>query len=90
MLALDKLSDMLQVDGGRAIYADGPITLCDRADRTPGRGFDGRLAQLAVYDAALTESNVRTETHISCPQSMMIVLVFASSWSSDLIIPLCP
>lgn len=33
--------------------------LCDRADRTPGRGFDGRLAQLAIYDAALTESNVR-------------------------------
>jgi len=48
----------MQIDGGRAIYADGAITLCDRADRTPGRGFDGRLAQLAIYDAALTESNV--------------------------------
>jgi hypothetical protein len=36
------------------MYADGPITLCDRADRIPGRGYDGRLAQLAIYDAALS------------------------------------
>ena len=47
-----------QVDGGRPIYADGPITLCDRADRVPGRNFDGRLAQLSIYDAALSEGNV--------------------------------
>ena len=58
--------ELPQVDGGRAIYADGPITLCDRADRTPGRGFDGRLSQLAIYDAALTESNVRPRAAIEC------------------------
>ena len=33
----------------------------------PGRGFDGRLAQLAIYDAALTESNVCPKPHFSCP-----------------------
>ena len=54
----------MQVDGGRSIYADGPITLCDRADRVPGRGFDGRLAQLAIYDAALSESNVTASSLI--------------------------
>ena len=60
----------LQVDGGRPIYADGPITLCDRADRVPGRNFDGRLAQLSIYDAALSEGNVsmRACSHSSSPQ----------------------
>ena len=53
-----------QVDGGRPIYADGPITLCDRADRVPGRNFDGRLAQLSIYDAALSEGNVSIQ---ACP-----------------------
>ena len=52
-----------QVDGGRPIYADGPITLCDRADRVPGRNFDGRLAQLSIYDAALSEGNVSMQAH---------------------------
>lgn len=57
--ALTSPQDFFQVDGGRPIYADGPIVLCDRADHFPGRTFDGNIAQLSIYDAALTENNVR-------------------------------
>ncbi len=51
--------DYFQISGGRPISVDGPIVLCDRADHLPGRTFDGKIAQLSIYDAALTENNVR-------------------------------
>lgn len=57
--ALTAPQDFFQVDGGKPIYADGPIVLCDRADHMPGRTFDGKIAQLTIFDAALTENNVR-------------------------------
>lgn len=60
--ALSAPQDFFQIDGGRPIYADGPIVLCDRADHFAGRSFDGKIAQLSVYDAALTENNVRFVT----------------------------
>ncbi|KAK9917704.1 hypothetical protein WJX75_007350 [Coccomyxa subellipsoidea] len=56
--ALSAPQDFFQIDGGRPIYADGPIVLCDRADHFAGRSFDGKIAQLSVYDAALTENNI--------------------------------
>ena len=71
---------LFQVDGGRAIYADGPITLCDRADRTPGRGFNGRLAQLAIYDAALTESNVRPKVLKLAVHVYLHMLFLEQAW----------
>lgn len=57
--ALTAPQDYFQIDGGRPIYVDGPIVLCDRADHLPGRTFDGKIAQLSIFDAALTENNVR-------------------------------
>jgi hypothetical protein len=69
--ALQSPQNYFQVDGGQPIYADGPIVLCDRADHAPGRTFDGRIAQLSVFDAALTENNVRAPPLGSCsPQKM--------------------
>lgn len=56
--ALTAPQDYFQINGGRPIYADGPIVLCDRADHFPGRSYDGKIAQLSIYDAALTENNV--------------------------------
>jgi hypothetical protein len=50
---------MLQVDGGQPMDIDGPLMLCDRADRLAGRTFDGSIAQLAIFNAALSENNVR-------------------------------
>lgn len=51
-----------QVDGGRPMAIDGPLVICDRADHMPGRTFDGSVAQLSIYDAALTETDVRALT----------------------------
>ncbi|BDA48704.1 hypothetical protein COCOBI_12-3860 [Coccomyxa sp. Obi] len=56
--ALTAPQDYFQVDGGRPIYVDGPIVLCDRADHLPDRTFDGKIAQLSIFDAALTENNI--------------------------------
>jgi len=46
------------VDGGDPIYLDSPITLCGRMDLNATRFFSGRLAELSVFDAALTPTQV--------------------------------
>lgn len=46
---------------------DGPLVICDRADHMPGRTFDGSVAQLSIFDAALTETDVRTPLFCTYP-----------------------
>ena len=48
-----------QVDGGAPMDIDGALVICDRSDLLTGRTFDGSVAQLSVYNAALSENNVR-------------------------------
>ncbi len=42
------------VDGGDPMNIKSDIVLCGRADRAPGRTFDGKIAQLAFFDDALS------------------------------------
>lgn len=46
---------MLQVDGGAPLDIDGRITLCGRSNSEAQRGYTGLLAELALFDAPLTE-----------------------------------
>ena len=46
------------VDGGDPIYLDSPITLCGRADLNTTRFFSGSLAELSIFDNALTGQQV--------------------------------
>ena len=48
-----------QIDGGDPILLDGQIFLCSRADDPAERHYDGELAYLGLYDAALNETQVR-------------------------------
>lgn len=47
-----------QIDGGDPMVLDGDVVLCARSDDPSGRHFDGRLAYLGLYDAALEEGQV--------------------------------
>ena len=49
----------MQVDGGEPMDLAGPLVICDRSDLLAGRTFDGSIAQLSIYNAALSENNVR-------------------------------
>lgn len=42
------------VDGGDPMNIKSDIVLCGRADHAPGRTFDGKIAQLAFFDDALS------------------------------------
>ena len=46
------------VDGGDPIILNGTIALCGRSDNNTLRGFNGRLAQLSLFNASLTNSSV--------------------------------
>lgn len=48
-----------QVDGGAAMDITSDIVLCGRADRAPGRTFNGRIAQLFFFDQALSAFQAR-------------------------------
>lgn len=50
------------VSGGKPIAVDGNLVLCGRADLGADRFFDGRIAQLSVFDSALTQQAVRFVT----------------------------
>ena len=46
------------VDGGKALEIDGNMVLCGRSDDTAQRGYTGSLAELAIWNTALTAQQV--------------------------------
>lgn len=46
------------VDGGNPMELDGDIYLCGRTQRDSSRGFEGKLAELSLFDASLTAPQV--------------------------------
>lgn len=46
------------VDGGKPLEIDGDIVLCGRSDETAQRGYTGSLAELAIWDTAITAAQV--------------------------------
>ena len=46
------------VSGGDPMFLNSPITLCGRVDLNADRFFDGRLAELSIFDNALTRPQV--------------------------------
>ena len=46
------------MDGGKALEIDGDIVLCGRSDETAQRGYTGSLAELAIWDTAITAAQV--------------------------------
>ncbi|KAK9823790.1 hypothetical protein WJX72_005525 [[Myrmecia] bisecta] len=46
------------LDGGHPVYLDDNIILCGRSRGDDTRGYNGRLAQLALWDAALTPDQI--------------------------------
>lgn len=54
----DAFGNVLHVDGGAPMNLNGPIVLCGRSGNDTVRGYNGRLTQLAVFDAALTPVQV--------------------------------
>jgi hypothetical protein len=53
------------VDGGDPINIDTNIVLCGRSDAQTSRFFDGRVAQLALFDTSLQAGEVCTRCHPS-------------------------
>ena len=47
-----------EVDGGKPLEIDGSIVLCGRSDDTAQRGFTGSLAELALWNTAITAQQV--------------------------------
>ncbi|KAK9797358.1 hypothetical protein WJX73_002152 [Symbiochloris irregularis] len=45
-------------DVGQPIYAGGTMVLCGRSDYGASRFFDGRVAQLSIYDYALSNTTI--------------------------------
>jgi hypothetical protein len=57
------------VSGGDPMFLNSPITLCGRVDLNADRFFDGRLAELSIFDNALTRPQVAflsVENNIVC------------------------
>jgi hypothetical protein len=54
----DNVNSPLQVGGGAPMDIQGNITLCAVSDLDPNRFYDGRLADLSIYDRALTPLEV--------------------------------
>lgn len=48
------------VDGGDPMNIKSDIVLCGRADHAPGRTFDGKIAQLAFFNDALSAYQARS------------------------------
>ena len=46
------------VDGGKPLDIDGNMVLCGRSDDTAQRGYTGSLAELAIWNTALTAQQV--------------------------------
>ena len=46
-------------DGGRPMMLDGSIVLCTHLDTTFSRHYNGGIAHLSIYDAALAFVDVR-------------------------------
>lgn len=46
------------MDGGKPLEIDGDIVLCGRSDETAQRGYTGSLAELAIWDTAITAAQV--------------------------------
>ena len=53
------------VSGGDPMFLNSPITLCGRVDLNADRFFDGRLAELSIFDNALTRPQVAALIHLS-------------------------
>jgi hypothetical protein len=49
----------MEANGGDALTIQGPLTLCGRAAGVDDRAFNGSLAHLMVFDAALEASDVQ-------------------------------
>eukprot|EP00884_Botryococcus_braunii_P015271 jgi/Botrbrau1/2427/Bobra.0395s0049.1 len=47
------------VDGGDPMYIDGKINLCARSNMMADRFYDGRIAQLSIFDSSLSPGEVR-------------------------------
>ena len=66
-------SDGMQrdVDGGKPMVIDGKMALCGRSDDTSQRGYTGSLAELAIWDTALTADQVSAiYNSVSMPHSL--------------------
>ena len=50
--------DAFNSDGGHPFTADGPLYLCSRADLHADRYFTGKLAEVELFDTALTPDQV--------------------------------
>ena len=61
----DYLCTDVELDGGGSLALTGPLLLCGRYDNEPSRAYEGGLAQLMVFDAALLPGQVRTLAHDS-------------------------
>ena len=46
------------VDGGKAMEIDGDMVLCGRSDEMGQRGYTGSLAELAIWNTAITPQQV--------------------------------
>lgn len=59
--------EFFHVDGGDPINLDGEIVLCGRSDKQTSRFFEGRVAQLALFDAYLEDYEVLSSPHFHPP-----------------------
>ncbi len=49
----------MPVTGGDPLRINAPITLCARSDLDPQRFYNGKLANLGIYDSQLTAAQIR-------------------------------
>ena len=69
------------VDGGRPLEIDGEMVLCGRSDDTKQRGFTGSLAELAIWNTALTAQQVSAiYTSVSSPVSSLHPRLHKVAW----------
>ena len=78
------------MDGGLPIFLDGNITLCARADLSATRFFSGRVAELSLYNSALTSAQVHTPIQAGGPPPPSSPVTPAASATSACSSPVTP
>ena len=48
----------MSLDGGNPMNLTGNIILCGRLEGDAARGYDGQLAELTIFDSALTAPQI--------------------------------
>lgn len=66
MAHLASPQSFFDVSGGDPIYINGSLVLCGRSDNAAERFFNGKIAQFAVFDNALTPQMVCLPNYDIC------------------------